>query len=136
MNVFRKTLTLLIVWAGLLGAAEPLLAWVGQTDSSDCCAVDSSSLCDTGSGLAAASATLSYCCVAPPTLISTYASVAKRDGEQERDSVGSGDPGVIAPPTYGAMRPPALPIRGGYSSSSPTTEFGTQTYLRTARLRL
>jgi len=134
--VIRKTLILLIACAGLLGAAEPLLACMAPADVDNCCPSSSSPLCDASSEPALPPAVALWCCVSPPSPVTTAVAVAKRTGEQSHNSDANGDPGVVVAPACGAFRPPASPLPSAVISSSLTSEFGTQTYLRTARLRL
>lgn len=131
----RRFFILAAIWVGLLGPVDPLFACVMQAHLSDCCPAGThdrgqhdSNPCD---GL-----TPSHECHAPlagPTDVAAVP-VRQADGGLPVDLTGGGVP--LAPAAFpNPARPPPL-IFSEVAAQPAASSSGTDTYLRTARLRL
>ena len=134
--MMRRLALIAGMWLGLLGVVQPLLACAVNPAMADCCPDDMGSPCDPGTDSPDPGRQSVSCCMTAPATASAVISVESRDTN-------------LAPATGGhPVDQPAMPATEWPSPvvddvslalrppNPPVPSDGTETYLRTRRLRL
>lgn len=123
--VFSRLTSILIVSAGLLGAAYPAIACAAAATSEECCPALPSP-CDTAPSQSGSSVDPILCCIGAPAPPQS----ASVDSDRKPDPF---VPIVSTPTSHGLVASRPSKCAASTSSFCPNS---TLTYLRTARLRL
>ena len=132
MIVMRRWVTLLVIWASLLGLAAPTIACA--LEKPHCCPGGSPSPCQGSEQPGSAPEAGVACCSVVPESIGTAAIDAVRI---RLDIHGGTAPDPVATVGWAHPRSGAAPLRGSRPLSLDSfREDASLTYLRTARLRI
>lgn len=132
----RRLILIAGLWLGLLGVVQPLLACAMNPSMLNCCPDGMQTPCNSGSDQPGTSLQSAECCATAPATIAVAVAVDSRDAHLAQVTGGHPAGGLIA-----ASIDWPLPVVDNLSFASRTplhhpASGGTETYLRTGRLRL
>ena len=132
----RRLILIAGLWLGLLGVVQPLLACAMNPSLLNCCPAGSDMPCDPGSDQTGTSAQSTDCCATAPANASTVVAVDSRESHLAQLTGNPSDGYCVAAPF---SEPVFIPDKFSLTSRIPIHHpagSGTDTYLRTGRLRL
>lgn len=132
----RRLILIAGLWLGLLGVVQPLLACAMNPSLSNCCPAGIDVPCDPSSDQTGAADQSTACCATAPVQNPTLVALGSKDAHLAQVTGNPSDGHCVAPPF---SEPVFIPDKFSLTSRVPIHHpacSGTDTYLRTGRLRL